>query len=128
MSKIAMVQVYTRILTMHSTEIEQREAANHQVIGYDFATFKSDMYAGDLISTIGTVRTKWDKMISDRVLEIPKSCKPYTRGILWIDSLRAAAEGRRLVRATLPRAPDANVCVSDGFIYENQGDVKEGAQ
>lgn len=126
MSKICMIQVYRKVLSEHGEEIEERLGAGHEVMGYDFETFKADMFSGDLISTVGTVRNKWDKMVSDRVLEIPSACGPYTKGLLWIDSLKAAAEGRRLVRASLPRTENASVCVSRFYISEH--DAREGAQ
>lgn len=126
MAKIAMPQVYQRVLEKHGEEIEERTAANHQVIGYDFATFKTDMYAGGFISTVSTLKVKWDTMVSDGVLEIPSACKPYTKGILWIANLRAAAEGRRLVRASLPRtARETCVCPC---IYIGEADAEGGAQ
>ena len=126
MAKIAMPQVYKRILERHGEEIEGRIAANHQVIGYDFATFKMDMYAGGFISTVDTLRVKWDTMVSDKVLEIPSACKPYTKGILWITNLRAKAEGRSLVRASLPRTA-RETCVSP-CIYIGEADAEGGAQ
>lgn len=111
MSKISMRQVYFKILSRQEDVIRERTAERREVFRYDFSDFESDMRSGDLISTIGTIKSKWDAMAADRVLEIPANCKPYTWGIVWIDSLKAASEGRRLVRASLPRTDEASVCM-----------------
>lgn len=124
MSKISMRQVYSRVLSQRQSIIDERRSTkSFEVFRYTFDEFEADMRAGDLISTLNTIKGKWSGMVSDKVLEIPKNCKPYTWGYVWIDSLIAAAEGRRLVRASLPRSDDARVCmcVSDSHCHGEEG-------
>lgn len=122
MSKISMRQVYAKILSRQKDRIKGAMASGHDAVRYDFESFISDMMSDDLIVTTPTIKTKWNAMISDRVIQIPDSCQPFTTSVLWIDSLMAATEGRRLVRASLPKA-DACVCmcVSDSHCHGEEG-------
>lgn len=128
MTKISMVQVYGRILERQDDEIAEREARGHEAMGYTFDQFAQDMRARDFISSLTTIKNKWDAMTADRVLDIPARSKPYARGVLWIAPLKAAAQGRVLARATLPDNCQTKMCVSQGFIYENETDAEEESE
>lgn len=125
MSKISMRQVYSRVLERNREEIEERKRDGHEAMRYDYQQFALDMMARDFISTPLTIGRKWDAMVADRVIEIPSGCRPRTRSVLWLDSLIAAADGRRLVRASLPSVDETRVCMCVSAMHCHAGEGSE---
>jgi len=94
-----MIQVYNRIFDCRQDDIKIAKSSNRENVGYNFDTFCKDLRRDDLVTTMATLKSKWDSAVADGVI-LPYNGK-YNRAWLMHPNLES-----KLYRAT-PK----NVCV-----------------
>lgn len=110
MAKVTMPQVYRQIWDRNEENLQDCINAGKEATAYDFSTFDLDLRANDLLSSDRSIKEKWRSAVADGVIEVPASCKPYTKAILWVGTLQAKVSGRNSVRARVCVRVNATDC------------------
>lgn len=103
MTKITMKEVYRKLLIALYDEMDESRKFERDSIRLDFKDFSKILRAGDFITTVPTLKCKWDSAIADEVIMTIGNEK-YGRALLDIKAF-----DRKIGYA--PSAKNVCVCV-----------------
>ena len=81
-----MKEVYRKLETTLYDELDEARTFKREVLRLDFKDFSRILRAGDFITTIPTLKAKWDSAIADEVIQ-PLGNEKYGRALLSIKTL-----------------------------------------
>lgn len=83
MTKITMQEVYRRLEDYTYEILDDARSRGDEAARFDFKDFSKAMRAGDFITTLATIKSKWDSAIADGVIcQIGQT--EYSKGFISI--------------------------------------------
>jgi len=68
MAKVYMAQVYRQIYDERLEDIRIAAQNGKEVILYSFKDFSTDVRRNDLLTSVATIKDKWDNAVADRII------------------------------------------------------------
>jgi len=104
LTKITMREVYRKLETELYDQLDEARQFKTEVIRLDFRDFSRILRSGDFVTTVTTLRSKWESAIADEVIQ-PLGNERYGRALLVIAALD------RKVAYTASKQKNVCVCV-----------------